>query len=64
MAINISGKFKPNGEFALVDAEDIAYKNGRLPDFLPVILSQDEYDALVASGEINETTLYLIRQEQ
>lgn len=48
----------------IITAEDVGYNNGRLSDFLPVIVSQDEYDALVASGSVNETTLYLIRQEQ
>lgn len=33
MAINISGKFKPNGDFPLVDAEDVAMPDGtRLSD--------------------------------
>lgn len=30
---------------------------------IPVVLTQDEYDALVASGEINENTIYLISEE-
>lgn len=32
----------------------------RLPDFLPVPLTQDEYDALVEAGTVNSDTLYLI----
>lgn len=62
MSIGITDKFKPknNGSFALMDAEDIAYENGRLPDFLFKCLTEDEYNALKEAGQLNETTPYLI----
>lgn len=65
MPIPLIDKIKPknDGNFALVDAEDIEYKEGRLPEYLPVFLTQEEYDALLAAGEINENTPYFIREE-
>ena len=65
MAIELISKIKPKGggTFAMVDAEDVEYKGGRLPDFMPVCLTQAEYDALVTEDKINETTPYLICEE-
>lgn len=62
MAIELISKIKPknNGNFPLVDAEDIAYDNGRLPDFLFKCLTEDEYNALKAAGKLSEKTPYLI----
>ena len=62
MAIELISKIKPknNGDFALVDAEDIEYEGGRLPDYLFKPLTEDEYRTLKASGELNENTPYLI----
>ena len=62
MSIGITDKFKPknNGSFALMDAEDIAYENGRLPDYLFKCLTQDEYDDLMKKGELNDNTPYII----
>lgn len=65
MPIYLIDKVKPknNGSFAMADAEDIAYKNGRLPDYMPVALTQAEYDALDADNKLCETTPYLIIEE-
>ena len=63
MAIEITGKFKPkNGKtFAIVDAADVEMPNGgRLPDYMPVAITQADYDKLVADGTVNEKTPYLI----
>lgn len=62
MAIELISKIKPknNGTFSLVDAEDIEYEGGRLPDFLFKCLTEDEYNALKAAGKLNENTPYLI----
>lgn len=62
MSIEITDKFKPknNGTFTLMDAEDIAYKEGRLPDYLFVCLTQDEYDDLKSSNKLNDHTPYII----
>lgn len=62
MAIELISKIKPknNGDFAIADAEDIAYKEGRLPDYMPIPLTQEEYDSLKASGQLNANTPYLI----
>lgn len=63
MAIELIAKIKPKngGNFAMVDAEDIAYKDGRLPDYMPVWLTQEEYDAL---DEISPTTPYFIYEQE
>ena len=66
MAIEITGKLKPKGVsgFSLMDAEDIEYKNGRLPDFLFQCLTEEEYRKLEADGKLSETTPYLIIDER
>lgn len=62
MSIPISDKFKPKGigGYALMDAEDIDFKEGRLTDYMPVPLTQAEYDAMEAAGKLNPLTPYLI----
>ena len=62
MAIELISKIKPknNGNFPLVDAEDIAYADGRLPDYMFKCLTEEEYTALKASGQLNANTPYLI----
>lgn len=45
---------------ALVEAKHITYKDGKLPDYMPVAVTQEEYDKMVADGTINERTPYLI----
>lgn len=66
MPVGMPDKLKPlnNGEYALMDAEDVEMPNGsRLPDCLPVCLTLDEYNELVKSGGINANTPYLIRKD-
>lgn len=66
MALPLADKIKPKngGSFALVDAQDVELPDGsRLPDHLPVYLTQEAYDALAAAGEINDTTLYMIVED-
>ena len=48
------------GDLVPTKAEQIAYKEGTLSDYIPVYLTQDEYDALVTSGKVNENAPYLI----
>lgn len=65
MAIELISKIKPknNGSFPIVDAEDIAYKNGKLPDYMFQCLTEDEYNTLKAEGRLNDNTPYLIVEE-
>lgn len=65
MAVEVIDTIKPKngGDFPIVEAEDVAYEGKRLPEFLPVCLTQDEYDALVAAGTVNENTWYLIKED-
>ena len=65
MAIELIDKIKPKngGKFPMVDAEDVACGDARLSDYLPVFLTQAEYDALAAAGGLNPKTPYLIKKE-
>ena len=65
MSIPITDKFKPKGAggYALMDAEDIDFKDGRLTDYMPVPLTQAEYNAMEAAGTLNPRTPYLIVSE-
>lgn len=56
------GTLKPKngGDFPVAAAEHISYKDGRLAEYMPVALTQADYDALVEAGKINEKTPYLI----
>ena len=65
MPIPITDKFKPKGAggFSLMDAEDIDFRDGRLTDYMPVILTQVEYDAMEAAETLNPLTPYLIVSE-
>lgn len=62
MAIELIDEIKPknNGDFHMVRAEYVAYGDGRLPDYMPICLSQEEYDALKAADNLNPLTPYLI----
>lgn len=65
MAIGITDKLKPknNAKFAIIDAEDIAYNGGKLPDFMPVCLTETDYNELKAIGKLNANTPYLIIEQ-
>ena len=63
MAIEITGKFKPKSgkTFSIIDAVDVEMPDGgRLPDYMPVAITQEDYDKLVANGTVNNKTPYLI----
>lgn len=66
MPIQLIDKIKPknNGDFALVDAEDIAYKEGRLDEYMPVVISKDDYEILKKTPDYNPKTPYLIYEEE
>ena len=66
MAIELISKIKPadNGNFPMVDAEDVAFKTGRLPDFLFIPLTQSAYNELKANNQLNENTPYLIIEDE
>ena len=62
MPLRIKDKLKPDkdGLFPLVDAEDIEYKDARLPDFLFQPITQEDYNKLRDAGKLSATTPYLI----
>lgn len=67
MSIALPDKIKPaNGQaFPLVDAQDVEMGDGkRLPDALPVPLTQEAYNAMLERGEVDDTTVYLIYRSE
>ena len=46
--------------FPLMRAKDIEYNDGRLTDFMPVYVTKEEYDELVASGNVQKNVPYFI----
>ena len=65
MALNIMQKIKPIGNFPVADAVDIEMPDGkRLSEYTPFIaVTQDEYDALVAAGTVDESKYYVIVED-
>lgn len=60
MALKLLNTIEPAGDFKVVDAADISVnKKEDLIDFLPIILTQREYEDLVNNGsiEINGETI-------
>ena len=66
MPIELIDKIKPanNRTFALVDAEDIAFKEGRLNEYMPVVISKTDFEVLKNSPEYNPKTPYLVYEEE
>lgn len=66
MPIRLKDKIKPDKEglFAIVDAEDVAYKEGKLTDFIPQPLTEEQYYNLKSQGLIKDETPYLIYVEE
>lgn len=60
MPLMIDAKIKPSGDFAIVDAKDVAFENGRLSDHMFVALTLEQYKKKEADGTLNENTPYLI----
>lgn len=53
MALKLLNTIEPAGDFKVVDAADISVnKNENLTDFLPIILTQEEYDIISEGGTI------------
>lgn len=51
---------KDDGDFPVVKAQHVGFKDGRLPDYMPVFLTQSEYYALRDAGQLNMNTPYMI----
>ena len=48
---------------SIVDAEDVVYKEGKLTDYLPICITQADYDKLCDDGTVIPTKPYLIYEE-
>ena len=66
MPIFIIDKIKPKnkGKFPIADAEDVAFKEGRLTDYMPEAMSKNAYEELKAAGKVIMTKPYLIYKEE
>lgn len=63
MSVQVIGTIKPKngGGFPVVEAVDVVMPDGRrLPDHIPVVLTQAEYNALAEAGQVKDGTLYLV----
>lgn len=64
MALKVFDTLAPQGEYPAVKAKDVEMPDGtrlsKLPDYMPVAITQADYDKLVAEGKVNENTPYLI----
>lgn len=63
MAIEVIGTVKPKngGDFPVAESVDVWHNGIPLADFIPVKLTQAEYDALEAAGKVNPNTPYHIK---
>lgn len=50
----------PSDADCTITADQVGYKDGNLAEYMFQAVTQAEYDALVASGTVNEKTPYLI----
>ena len=65
MPIFLIDKIKPKGggNFAMADAEDIAFKDGRIDAYMPEAVTQAQYNELEKAGKLVATKPYLIIKE-
>lgn len=57
-------KQKNGSDFPIVDAVDVAFKEGRLTDYMPEAMSKEAYEELKAAGKVIMTKPYLIYKEE
>lgn len=71
MPLMIDAKIKPAGNFAAVDAKDVDVDGETLLNYIPIILTQEEYNTLVDGGTITingqempyeENRIYMIKK--
>ena len=61
-SIIVIAQIKPdNPEIPVCDAEHIKFKDGRLNEYMPVVISKADYDAL---PEKNPKTPYLVYEDE
>ena len=61
MPMIIDAIIQPDGEFPAVDAKDVKFKDGRLNEYMPVVISKEEYDKLEVK---NPKTPYLVYEDE
>jgi hypothetical protein len=63
MALKIYDTIEPQGPYPAVNAEHVSYQGKSLVDFIPVVMTQAEYNALVEADAVNPDTIYFIELE-
>ena len=71
MPLIIDAKIKPSGNFAAVDAKDVDVNGKTLLNYIPIILTEEEYISIIHGGTImidgNEITyddnqIYMVKK--
>lgn len=63
MALKIYDTMVPQGDYPAVKAEHVQMPDGtKLSDLVIQVVTQEEYDALVDAGTVNDSVLYLIKE--
>lgn len=62
MAVEVHGTIKPknNGTFPVVMAENVEHQGQPLTNFIPVLITQEDYNSLVEADEVDPDLLYFI----
>ena len=64
MAVKVQAPIEPyNDTYFVADAQHIGHEGKPLPKFLPVPVTQAEYDAMVEAGTVDDETMYFIKEE-
>lgn len=71
MALLVYDKFQPTGPFFAMDAKDVEVEGETLMNYIPIILTQEEYNTLLDGGTIiingkeytyEENRIYMIKR--
>lgn len=71
MALLVYSKFKPAGSFFAMDAKDVEVEGETLMNYIPIILTQEEYNILLDGGAIlvngkehflDENRIYMVKK--
>lgn len=71
MALLVYDKFQPAGPFFAMDAKDVEVDGETLMNYIPIILTEEEYDSLLDGNSIiingkehyyDENRIYMIKK--
>lgn len=73
MPLIVYDKIKPEGDYSVLDAKDVDVNGETLLNFIPIILTQEEYNTLVSGGTITlngqdltyeENRIYMVKKNE